>query len=105
MQYMSEQASRPWFADHVDRYIETDGEDGHEEHDHRLAFGFEVTSSPRNRFAPPGACRGGAFRLCLRIHHSCLPADLHQSQNKFRTLCVQPRTPLRIRFVFDGDVS
>jgi deazaflavin-dependent oxidoreductase (nitroreductase family) len=28
---MSDQASsRPWFAEHVDRYLETDGEDGHD---------------------------------------------------------------------------
>jgi hypothetical protein len=28
---MSDQASsRPWYAEHVDRYIETDGEDGHD---------------------------------------------------------------------------
>ena len=31
MQYMSDQQSpRPWYADHVDRYIETDGADGHD---------------------------------------------------------------------------
>jgi deazaflavin-dependent oxidoreductase (nitroreductase family) len=31
MQYMSGQgSSRPWFAEHVDRYVETNGEDGHD---------------------------------------------------------------------------
>jgi deazaflavin-dependent oxidoreductase (nitroreductase family) len=27
---MADPAPRPWFADHVDRYIATDGEDGHD---------------------------------------------------------------------------
>ena len=27
---MAESAPRPWFADHVERYLETDGEDGHD---------------------------------------------------------------------------
>jgi deazaflavin-dependent oxidoreductase (nitroreductase family) len=31
MRYMSDQqSSRPWYAEHVDRYIETDGADGHD---------------------------------------------------------------------------
>jgi deazaflavin-dependent oxidoreductase (nitroreductase family) len=27
---MAESSSRPWFQEHVDRYLETDGEDGHD---------------------------------------------------------------------------
>jgi deazaflavin-dependent oxidoreductase (nitroreductase family) len=31
---MADSAPRPWFADHVDRYIATDGEDGHDWNGH-----------------------------------------------------------------------
>jgi deazaflavin-dependent oxidoreductase (nitroreductase family) len=35
---MADSAPRPWFADHVDRYIATDGEDGHDWNGHLTLF-------------------------------------------------------------------